>query len=88
MNYNIFEIFAAFQIKWQPVVVGFLFQFILGILCIRWEVGRKIFQCFGEKVESLLGFTDEGSSFVYGDLLINKESVFAFRVSTFKKKKN
>ncbi|XP_017464618.1 PREDICTED: solute carrier family 28 member 3 isoform X2 [Rhagoletis zephyria] len=66
-------------IKWRTVVSGIAWQFILGVLCIRWEVGRKIFQCIGDKVASFLSFSDEGSRFVYGDTLIN-DSIFAFAI--------
>lgn len=32
-----------FQINWRPVILGLAMQFLLGIFCIRWEVGRDIF---------------------------------------------
>lgn len=66
-------------IKWRTVVSGIVCQFLLGVLCIRWEVGRKIFQCIGDKVASFLSFSDEGSRFVYGDMLIN-DAIFAFAI--------
>lgn len=50
---------------------------------IRWEVGRSIFDCLGNKVKTFLKYTDEGSSFVYGDDLVRVVPTFAFEVSAF-----
>jgi len=69
----------VFQIKWRPVIWGLYIQFVLGLIIIRWSVGRSIFQCIGDKVATFLAYTDAGSSFVYGDMLIDS-GVFAFKV--------
>ncbi|XP_054738038.1 solute carrier family 28 member 3 isoform X2 [Anastrepha obliqua] len=66
-------------INWRTVISGIVCQFILGVLCLRWEVGRKIFQCIGDKVTTFLTFADEGSRFVFGDSLVN-DSIFAFAI--------
>lgn len=58
---------------------GLYIQFIFGLITIRWSVGRSIFQCLGNKVATFLSYTDAGSSFVYGDMLIGA-GVFAFKV--------
>ncbi|XP_055387518.1 sodium/nucleoside cotransporter 1 [Condylostylus longicornis] len=57
-------------IKWRPVLVGITGQFILGVICIRWDVGRKIFQCLGDKVVTFLNYSRPGSIFVYGAKLV------------------
>lgn len=54
-------------------------QFILGVICIRWTVGRSIFQCLGDKVATFLGFAEEGSRFVFGKTIVD-EGVFAFAI--------
>jgi pyrimidine nucleoside transport protein len=69
----------VFQIIWRPVILGLYIQFVLGLIIIRWSVGRSIFQCIGDKVATFLGYADAGSSFVYGDMLIDA-GVFAFKV--------
>lgn len=46
-------------------------------------MGRSIFKCFGDKIKTFLDYTDNGSEFAYGNLIINVESVFAFRVIFF-----
>lgn len=68
------------RIKWRPVICGFIFQFLLGLFCIRWVVGRNIFKCFGDKVSEFLEYSKVGASFVFGDFLVYKEQVFLFSV--------
>lgn len=68
------------QIKWRTVINGILFQLLLGIFCIRMEIGRKIFRCFGDKMNLFFGYALQGSAFVYGDL-VDELHVFAFSVS-------
>lgn len=60
------------------MICGAVFQFLLGVFCIRWSVGRTIFQCFGDKVATFLNFSKEGASFVFGNFLVIDEGVFAF----------
>ncbi|KAB0791711.1 hypothetical protein PPYR_03511 [Photinus pyralis] len=67
------------QIKWRPVVWGLILQFVLGLLTIRWDVGRGIFECLGNKTATFMGYAAPGSAFVYGDFLIYQEAVFFFR---------
>ncbi|KAJ9591156.1 hypothetical protein L9F63_002311 [Diploptera punctata] len=66
------------KIKWQPVMWGLGIQFLLGLLIIRWSVGRFIFQCIGEKAATFLRYGNEGARFVYGHQLIDN-GVFAFQ---------
>lgn len=68
------------QIKWSPVISGLIVQFLLGIFTIRWEFGRNIFKCMGDKISTFLNYTSVGSSFVFGDALIQNH-IFAFEVS-------
>lgn len=69
-----------FQIDYRPVVLGVIFQFLLGLFCIRWEVGRNIFTCFGDKVATFLNYSKAGASFVYGEFIVEEEIVFGFAV--------
>ena len=48
---------------------GLTLQFLFGLLILRWKVGKQIFQCIGEKAVTFLGYTDQGSAFVYGYLV-------------------
>lgn len=66
-------------IKWRVVVTGIFCQFALGVICLRWSIGRAIFECFGNKVATFLGYTSKGSVFVFSEMLVNAW-VFAFAV--------
>ncbi|XP_062128423.1 solute carrier family 28 member 3 [Drosophila sulfurigaster albostrigata] len=67
------------EIKWRVVVTGITCQFLLGVFCIRWDVGRSIFECLGNKVATFLNYGVDGARFVFGDLLIDND-VFAFAI--------
>jgi pyrimidine nucleoside transport protein len=43
-----------------------------GTSFFRWDVGKSTLGCIGQKVNSFLSFTDEGSQFLYG-YLVNRE---------------
>lgn len=67
-----------FSIRWRPVLCGFTLQLLLGILCIRWDVGRTVFKCFGDRVVTFLSYALEGSTFVFGKFLVSDQYTFAF----------
>lgn len=69
------------QVVWKQVIWGIAMQFIFGLIVLRWDVGRNIIDCLGDKVTTFLAYTDAGSSFVYGHLVTDDDSVFAFKVS-------
>ncbi|GAB0100840.1 Sodium/nucleoside cotransporter [Sergentomyia squamirostris] len=69
-------------INLRPVIMGVIMQFLLGLFCIRWDVGRSIFQCMGSKVSTFLNYAGDGAAFVYGDFLVRDQGVFAFVVLT------
>ena len=60
------------QIIWRHVTWGLSLQFAFGLLILRWGPGKLFFECIGSKVDTFLGFTDVGSSFVFG-FLVNRE---------------
>lgn len=57
-----------------------MLQFLFGLFTIRWEIGRNILQCCGDKVNVFLNYAFQGAAFTYGDFLINQQAVFAFKV--------
>ncbi|XP_075214252.1 putative transporter YutK isoform X2 [Lycorma delicatula] len=67
------------QIKWKTVLMGILVQTLFGLTVIRWEVGRTIFMCVGDRIENFLKFGYKGAAFVYGDFIVHHLSVFAFQ---------
>ncbi|KAM7300557.1 sodium/nucleoside cotransporter 2 [Ixodes scapularis] len=56
------------EINWYQVMWAVLLQFLLGLIVLRWPLGREALQCFGDKVKSFLDFTFAGSTFVFGYL--------------------
>nr|XP_033335794.1 solute carrier family 28 member 3-like [Megalopta genalis] len=67
------------RINWRTVLCGLILQFLFGLFTIRWEVGRAICKCVSDKVAEFLNFAKAGSSFIFGDELVNG-GVFAFSV--------
>ncbi|KAJ7311197.1 hypothetical protein JRQ81_006807 [Phrynocephalus forsythii] len=64
-------------VPWRAVVWGLGLQFVLGVFIIRTEPGFQTFQWLGRQVQVFLNYTTAGSSFVFGDTLI--QDVFAFQ---------
>ncbi|XP_036041542.1 sodium/nucleoside cotransporter 2 isoform X2 [Onychomys torridus] len=62
---------------WRTVFWGLGLQFVFGILVIRTEPGFNAFQWLGDQIQIFLAYTVEGSSFVFGDALV--QNVFAFQ---------
>lgn len=60
------------DIIWRHITWGLTLQFIFGLLILRWSYGQAFFACLGTKVDTFLGFTDAGSSFVFG-YLVNQQ---------------
>ncbi|XP_039744176.1 sodium/nucleoside cotransporter 2 [Pteropus medius] len=64
-------------VSWRTVLWGLGLQFVFGILVIRTDPGYNAFQWLGDQIQIFLNYTVAGSSFVFGDMLI--ENVFAFQ---------
>nr|XP_020029103.1 sodium/nucleoside cotransporter 2 [Castor canadensis] len=64
-------------VSWRTVFWGLGLQFVFGILVIRTDPGFHAFQWLGEQIQIFLNYTVAGSSFVFGDELI--QNVFAFQ---------
>lgn len=84
-EYN--QYFTGLQVVWKQVIWGTAMQFIFGLIVLRWDVGRNIIDCLGQKVTTFLGYTDVGSGFVYGYLVTDANesqthlgTIFAFKV--------
>ncbi|XP_047473659.1 sodium/nucleoside cotransporter 1-like isoform X1 [Penaeus chinensis] len=70
---------APRKVRWRHVGWGMGLQFVLGLVILRWPLGKAVFQCAADKVTTFLAFTDEGSEFVFGKLVSEME-IFAFKV--------
>ncbi|NXF12713.1 S28A1 protein, partial [Smithornis capensis] len=64
-------------VSWRAIFWGLGLEFLLGLFILRTTPGIQAFQWLGNQVQVFLGYTTAGSSFVFGNTLI--EDVFAFQ---------
>ncbi|XP_061205816.1 sodium/nucleoside cotransporter 1-like isoform X6 [Neopsephotus bourkii] len=64
-------------VSWRAVSWGLGLEFIFGLFILRTTPGIQAFQWLGDQIQFFLGYTTAGSSFVFGNTLI--EEVFAFQ---------
>jgi concentrative nucleoside transporter, CNT family len=82
-----FGLVAAFssnlrQVNWRTIVWGIGLQCLLAVLVLKVSVVRQAFAMVGFGVKQFISFSDEGATFVFGNLADPKsnEFFFAFRV--------
>ncbi|KAL3179067.1 hypothetical protein MRX96_038312 [Rhipicephalus microplus] len=56
------------KVRWRPVLSGLLLQFALGLLLVRWHVGRSALACLAEKMATIISFAEHGGGFAFGYL--------------------
>lgn len=56
-------------INWRTVISGLLLQLTLGILILKTSAGRAVFDGARQAFEAVLGFTNQGSEFIFGSLM-------------------
>ncbi|XP_072726464.1 sodium/nucleoside cotransporter 1-like [Ciconia boyciana] len=64
-------------VSWRAVFWGLGLEFLFGLFVLRTTPGVQAFQWLGDQIQFFLGYTTAGSSFVFGNTLI--EEVFAFQ---------
>ncbi|WDV45818.1 NupC/NupG family nucleoside CNT transporter [Clostridiaceae bacterium M8S5] len=70
------------KVAWKLVLIGVVMQIAFGLLILKWPPGKAVFDRLNDFVVSILGYTQEGTKFLVGDLL-NAESfgyIFAVQV--------
>ncbi|XP_075860838.1 sodium/nucleoside cotransporter 1-like isoform X4 [Microcebus murinus] len=67
-------------VSWRTVSWGLVLQFALGLFVIRTEPGFVAFQWLGDQIQIFLSYTRAGSTFVFGNNLV--DDVFAFKTET------
>ena len=60
------------------MITGIALQFVLGLLIMKTQFGYQAFKELGNLMVTFLGFTDEGSKFVFGDSY--RDFFMAFKV--------
>ena len=70
------------RIRWQTIAVGLGLQLTLAIFVLWVPIGQVVFETLGNGFVTLIGFTQAGSSFLFGDLAdpSNFGFLFAFQV--------
>lgn len=56
-------------IRWKTVAWGIGLQFVFGILVLKTDPGRWVFEGLNDIVVALLSYTTEGASFIFGNLV-------------------
>jgi CNT family concentrative nucleoside transporter len=69
------------RINIRTVTIGFILQIIFGILVLKWDVGQKAIQVASDGINSLIGYGNEGLSFVFGPLADRSGDVGVFAVT-------
>lgn len=65
-------------IKWRTIVSGVLLQVFFGLIILKTQIGKDIFRGASGVFDSILGYTHEGSKFLFGNLAIADNFGFIF----------
>ena len=57
------------RINWKLVASGIGLQTVFGVIVLKTEYGRLVFQKIGDLITNLLGFQEQGARFVFGNLV-------------------
>lgn len=68
------------HVDWTIVATGIATQITIGLLTIRWSIGRSIIQTIGQLAEKFFSFAYIGAEVTYGHELIDVYGIFAFKV--------
>lgn len=66
------------NIKWKTVLMGVALQVVFGLLILKTPWGREFFAVIKEGFNAILAFTNEGSRFIFGDLVDPSKFGFIF----------
>ncbi len=65
------------RINPRTILVGLGLQVAFALLVLKWSVGRDVLDFFAGQVAALVGYTGEGSKFLFGRLLEGEGTVLA-----------
>ncbi|KAH9412608.1 hypothetical protein DERP_006570 [Dermatophagoides pteronyssinus] len=57
------------HINWNQILWGFTVQILFGIFVLQTRIGRLLFQCIGDKINTFLSYTKSGTEMVFGYLV-------------------
>lgn len=55
-------------IQWRTIITGVVFQVAFGLIILKTDTGRNIFDSIGRVFNAILGYTGEGAKFLFGNL--------------------
>jgi len=68
-------------IRYRPVLCSLAVQVIFAFLVLRWSPGRAVLNGLSAKVQTLIGYANQGIAFLFGGLVkANGPSIFALQV--------
>lgn len=72
------------SIKWRTIGSALLIQILFGVIVLKWETGKKIFEAITSVIQSIIDTSGEGIDFIFGGVLAGEGVgfVFAFQVLT------
>lgn len=62
-------------IQWRTVISGVLLQIVFGLVILKSDIGRNVFDTIGRGFNAILGYTGEGAKFLFGGLATPSESL-------------
>lgn len=65
-------------IQWRTVISGIILQVVFGLFILKTDFGRAIFDYASTGFNAILGFTNEGSNFLFGNLSNPQNIGFVF----------
>lgn len=63
------------KIQWRTVISGVLLQALFGLVILKTTVGKSVFETLGKGFNAILGYTAQGSQFLFGNLSTPSESL-------------
>ncbi|GAB0193882.1 sodium/nucleoside cotransporter 1-like [Grus japonensis] len=75
--WSLFKKHCGAKVSWRAVFWGLGLEFLFGLFVLRTTPGVQAFRWLGDQIQFFLSYTTAGSSFVFGNTLI--EEVFAFQ---------
>lgn len=68
-------------VQWRIILSGLAVQIIFAFIVLKWEFGREKLMQLSSAVQSLIGYANEGISFVFGGLADPNSVGFVFAMS-------
>ena len=65
-------------INWRTLGVGLLLQAVFALVVLKWEPGFQALKSVAGAIEKMIDFTNEGTSFVFGNLFDGTGKNFVF----------